>query len=111
MTSKNCRDYYCLNCFHSVRTKNKLESHKTVYENKDFCKAVMPFEEVKCLFWTKLLLFKQYRKSDKAKFIIYGDLESLIVKIDGCKSNPGKSSMTKISEHIPYHIFQHIVIT
>ena len=37
----------------------------------------MPSEEI------KILEFNQYRKSDKAPFIIYADLESIIVKIDG----------------------------
>ena len=36
ITSKNNNDFYCLNCLHSFRTKNKLESHKRVSENKDF---------------------------------------------------------------------------
>ena len=35
----------------------------------------------------KILEFNQYWKSDKAPFIIYADLESLIVRIDGCKNN------------------------
>ena len=46
---------------------------------------------------TKTLEFNQYRKSDKAQFIIYADIESLTVKIDGCKNNPERSSMTKLS--------------
>ena len=29
-------------------------------------------------------------KSDKMLYIIYGDTESLIRKIDGCKNNPEK---------------------
>ena len=36
-TSKNNGEFYCLNCLHSFRTKNKLESHKTACESKDFC--------------------------------------------------------------------------
>ena len=36
-TSKNNGGFYCLNCLHSFRTKNKLESHKKVCKNKDFC--------------------------------------------------------------------------
>ena len=36
ITSKNNGDFYCLNCLHSFRTKNKLESHKRACENKDF---------------------------------------------------------------------------
>ena len=32
--SKHYDDFYCLKCLHSLRTKNKLESHKKVCENK-----------------------------------------------------------------------------
>ena len=46
-TSKNSGNFYCLNCLHSLRTKNKLESHKKVWENNDFCSFVMPSEEIK----------------------------------------------------------------
>ena len=28
ITSTHKEDFYCLNCFHSYRTRNKLESHK-----------------------------------------------------------------------------------
>ena len=42
ITSKNNGDFYCLNCLHSFRTKNKLESHKKVFANKDFSNVVMP---------------------------------------------------------------------
>ena len=48
-----------------------------------------------------MLEFNQYKKSDKASFIIYADLECIIEKIDGCKNNPENSSTTKLSGHIP----------
>ena len=95
ITSKYHGDIYCLNCFRSFATKSKLQSHKTVCENKDFCNIIMPSED------TKILEFNQYQKSDKAPFIIYADLECIIEKIDGCKNNPENSSTTKVSEHIP----------
>ena len=94
ITSKNY-SYFCLNYLHSFRTKNKLESHRKKCENKDFCSVIMPSED------TKILGFNQYKKSDKAPFIIYADLECIIEKIDGCKNNPENSSTTKVSEHIP----------
>ena len=50
---------------------------------------------------TQELEFIQYQKSDKAPFIIYQDLECIIEKIDGCKSNPENSSTTKISNYTP----------
>ena len=28
ITSTHKEDFYCLNCFHSYRTRNKLEAHK-----------------------------------------------------------------------------------
>ena len=33
---KNDGYLYCLNCLHSLRTKDKLESHKRLCENNDF---------------------------------------------------------------------------
>ena len=39
-------------------------------------------------------------KSDQTPCIIYADLESLIKKINKCINNRGKSSTTKIREHI-----------
>ena len=68
---------------------------KKVCENKDFCNVIIPSQD------TKILEFNQYQKSDKGPFVIYADLEYIIEKIDGCKSNPENLSTTKVSEHIP----------
>ena len=54
----------------------------------------MPFE------YTTILKFNQIKKSDKASFFIYVDLECITEKIDGCKKNPEISFTTKLSEHI-----------
>ena len=35
VTGNNNGDFYCLNCFHVYRTKNKLETHKKICENHD----------------------------------------------------------------------------
>ena len=83
--------FYCLNCLHSFRTKSKLEWHKRVCENKDFCNVILSSGD------TKILEFNQYQISDKAPFVIYAELECLIEKIDERKY----SSTTKVSELIP----------
>ena len=71
----------CLNCLHSVRTKNKLEMYVMyVCKNKDFC-VVMPSKD------TNILGFNQYQKSDEKPSIIYADLASLIKRTDGSKNN------------------------
>ena len=94
ITSKHHGDFYCLNCLHSVVTKNKLESHKKVCEKEDFCNIITPSGD------TKMLEFNQYKKSDKSPFIIYAYLKCIIEKIDRCKNNPENSFTTKVSEHI-----------
>ena len=64
ITSKNNGGFCCLYCFHSLRAKSRLELHKKVSENKDFCNAILSSED------TKILEFNQYQKYDKAPFII-----------------------------------------
>ena len=66
--------------FICLEQKN-LKSHEKVCENKEFCNVDIPSKDV------NILEFNQYRKSDKAQFIIYADVESSTEKIDGCKLN------------------------
>ena len=54
---------------------------------------------------TKILIFNQYQKSDKAPFIIYASLKCIIKMIDGCKNDPENLSTTKVSE-IFHQVFQ-----
>ena len=42
ITSKHNDDSYCLNCFHSFVSKNSLEKHMKVCEDKDCCYIEMP---------------------------------------------------------------------
>ena len=37
ITSNHKEDFYCLNCFQSYTTENKLKKHKKVYEDHDYC--------------------------------------------------------------------------
>ena len=68
-------------CLHSFTTKEKVQLHKKVCENKDFCNIIIPSED------TKKSEFNQYEKYDKARFIIHADLECIIEKTDRCKNN------------------------
>ena len=103
ITSKHVGDFYSLNCFHSYRTKEKLEKHKTVCENHDYCYVEMPNED------NKILKYNHGDKSMKAPFIIYADLESLLEKKSTCYDSPEKSSTAKINKHAPsgYSLFKH----
>ena len=103
ITSNNKEDFYCLNCFHSYRTKNKLEEHKKICENHDYCHVEMPNED------DKIIKYNQGEKSIKLPFIIYADLECLLEKISTCHNNPEESSTTKMNKHTPsgYSLFTH----
>ena len=81
ITFKHHSDFYCLNCLHYFAIEKKLQSHKKVWENKEFCYVIMPFKST----GTKILKFNQYQKSNKAPFLIYADLECIIENINGCK--------------------------
>ena len=37
ITSENNGNYYCINCLHSFRIKNKLKSLEKVCKNCDYC--------------------------------------------------------------------------
>ena len=103
ITDNNHEDFYCLNCFQSYTTENKLKKHKKVCENHDYCYAEMPEED------NKILKYNQKEKSMKFPFISYTDLECLFEKMNTCYNNPEKSSTTKINKHTQsgYSLFTH----
>ena len=74
MTGNNNGDFYCLNCFQSYTSENKLKKHKQVCENPGYCYLEMPEED------NEILKCNQGEKSMKVPFIIYADLESLLEK-------------------------------
>ena len=102
ITSNHNGDYYCLNCFHSYSTENKLHAHKKVCENHDYCNIEMPSND------NNLINYNKGEKSLKLPFIIYADLECLLeMLLSTCYNNPNLSSTTKINQHVPsgYSIF------
>ena len=103
IASNHYGDFYCLNCFYSYRTKNKLEAHKKTCENHDYCNVEMPIKG------NNNIKYNHGEKSMKLPFVIYADLECLLEKMSTCQDNPNKSSATKINKHTPsgYSIFTH----
>ena len=82
ITSKHEGDFYCLNCFQSYTTGNKLKKHKKVCENHDYCYVEMPDED------NEILKYNHVEESMKVSFIIYADLEPLLEKINTGHNNP-----------------------
>ena len=103
ITSNHKEDFYCLNCFHSYRTENKLEAHHKIFENHDYFHVEMPTKN------NNIIKYNHGEKSMKLPFVIYADLECLLEKMSTCINNPNESSTIKINKHTPagYSIFTH----
>ena len=84
ITSNHDGDFYCLNCFHSYRTKNKLKGHERICNDHDYCNAEMPNE------YNKILKYNHGEKLLKAPFMIYANLECLLEKMYSCQINHEK---------------------
>ena len=95
ITGKNNGDYYCLNCFHSYRTEDKLKEHELICTNHDYCNLISPDEN------NKILQYKQGSYRLKMAHAIYVDFECLLVKHDSYSNNPYNSYSKNISTHVP----------
>ena len=65
IASSSNKDFYCLNCFHSYRTHNKLKKHERVCNNHDYCRVDMPTvnEKNKVFIWRKVVYADVYLKN------------------------------------------------
>ena len=102
ITSTHYCDFHCLNCFRSYRAKSKLDLHKKICEDRDYCSVEMPTKNN-----NNIIKFHHGETSMKVPSVIYADLECLLKKMSTCINNPNESSSTKINKHIPsgYSIF------
>ena len=57
-SSNHDGDFYCLNCFNSYTTKNKLKEHEEICNNHDSCHIEMPKwvkKTIKIQSWRKII--------------------------------------------------------
>ena len=103
IASNHREDFYCFNFFCACTARNKLEEHKKICENHEYCHVEMPNED------NKIIKYNQGAKSIKSLFIVYADLECLLEKMSACYNNPEESSTTEINKHTPsgYLLFTH----
>ena len=96
--SNHKEDFYCLNCFHSYRTKSKLEAHKN-----DYCHVEMPTKD------NNIIKYNHGEKSMKVLFIIYADIECLLEKMSTCINNPMSHLLLKlINTH--HRVIRYLVV-
>ena len=93
ITSNHNRDFYCLNCLYSYRTKGTLKKHEKVCKNHDYCYIKMPNK------FLKILKYNPGEMSLKVPFMIHAGLECLLRKIDSFQNDPKKSSTEKKAKH------------
>ena len=93
ITPNHNGDFYCLNCLHSYRTKSKLKKHTKICKNHDFCNLKMPDVD------NNILQSKPGKKSLKNVFVIYADLECLLLKMNTCNNNLNMSYTTAKALH------------
>ena len=94
VSSTHNGDYYCLNCFHSYRTEEKLKAHEELCVNNNFALIKMPTEKNKCVS------SNPGKNTLKNPFIIYADLECLLYPISTCDNTPNNSFTIKKNVHI-----------
>ena len=103
ITSNHKEDFYCLNCFHSYRTKSKLEAYKKICENRDYCRVEMPTKD------NNAIKYNHGEKSIKLPFVVYADLECLLEKMSTCYNNPeenyyrGEDCMARFCKDLREH--------
>ena len=86
---KHDRDFYCLNCFHSYSTKNKLKKQERVSYDHDYCHVEMPNEG------SKILKYNHREKSNKSSIYDLCWLRVFTWKMHSCQNNPEKSYTEK----------------
>ena len=88
-SSNHKEDFYCLNCFNSYTTKNKLKEHEEIFDNHYSCYIEMTK-------WVeKILKYNPGEISLKAPFAVYVDLECLLKKEQSHQNNSLEESYTK----------------
>ena len=95
--------HYCFGCFHSFRCKATLEKHTELCKDNEACKIDLP----KVRQNIKKLNFGS--KELRMNYVLYVDLECLLVIYDTCANNPNKSYTVNNTQHIPsgYSILIH----
>ena len=92
-----------MNCLHSFRADNALTELKRFCENNNCCCVEMPTK------LNKILKYNHGEKSLKTPFVIYFDLECLLLKQQSFQINPNKSYTERNAVHEPSGYFLDLV--
>ena len=79
----------------SFKTDNALEKHERLCDNNDYCSVEMSTQS------NKILKYSYGEKSLRTPFVIYTDLERLLLKQQSCQNNPNESYTERKAIHEP----------
>ena len=83
ISSNHKEDFYCLNCFNSYTTKNKLKEHEEICNNHDSCHIEIPD-------WVNKILKHNPGEKSLKTFTIHLDLECTLKKLQSIQKKPRK---------------------
>ena len=86
-------DFYCLNCWHSFGTDNALKRHEKLCDNNDYCNVEMHTKN------KNKLKYSHGENLIKAPFVIYADLECLLIKQQSRQNNLNESYTERKAMH------------
>ena len=72
-----------------------LKKHGRLCDNNDYCSLEMPIK------FNKTLRYNYGEKSLRTPFVIYADLEYLLLKQQSCQKNPNESYTERKAFHKP----------
>jgi len=90
--SNTRRYHYCSYCLHGFTKERLLKEHIPYCQTHGPQKIELPKEE------DKWLHYKDIRKQLKVPYIIYADLESMLIPTEGCANDPKISSTMKTTK-------------
>ena len=94
VSKRNGKCFICDNCLNPFPKEESLNKHKEYCDTNECIKINMPKKG-------SVLKFKNYRNSEMVPFVIYADIESLLVPIQSCEPNPRGSYTEKYQKHKP----------
>ena len=89
------RSELCRNCFHVCSSVGLLTSHQKVCLENESVQITMPTLD------KNNVKFENYAARWFSPFVVYLDLESLIVPVATAKNNPTISSTSTLEQHLP----------
>lgn len=89
--------HICERCLNNFASENNLRKHVIDCKQSSGDTVRITFPEKR-----QFLEFEHYIRKERLPFVIYGDFETLCVKVDNCEPDPTKSYTMCTQHHVPY---------